>query len=170
MNLSRSAATVFALTLISFTAGAVEVGETAPCVVLNQISANGIEAEHCIRDPKVTGEKVVLEFFLTTCSDCQANLPIFSDLASRLSGKATFRLVGTDRSEAAIRGYLQSNASLIAGAQIETALDTQRDARRAYSVVATPTLFILDSQNTVLYRHTGILKPSDVQAIEQILK
>lgn len=146
---------------------AYEVGDTADCVILNQIAPDGSESEHCIRDPKVEGQAKVLEFFSATCSACQANLPIVSALSARLEGKATVRLVGIDRSEALIREYLQRNKDLI---RFEVALDTNRDAKRAYDVIATPTLYVLDRDNKVIFKHTGVLSNADVQEIEGLVE
>ena len=151
-------------------AQALEVGDSAPCVMINHISPARVESEHCIRDAKVESQKKVLEFFLTTCSDCLANLPKFSDLAHRFGSTATFRLIGIDRNEMAIRSYLATHAHLIGASGIDTGLDTDRDAKKAYGVVATPTLFVLDHNNTIIYKHVGQLTAKDITELETILK
>lgn len=153
--------------LMSLGAFAVQVGEQAPCVVLNNISATGAEADYCIREPNVEGQVKLLEFFSATCSACIRNLPIFSALHAELGTEATFRLVGIDRDEDLLRDYVTEKKSLI---NFDTALDTNRDAKRAYDVFATPTLFVLSADNTVLYRHVGVLRPSDVSKIRKIIK
>lgn len=158
------------LLLVAHAGYALEVGEQAPCVVLQQIAADGSESEHCIRDPKTPGQKVVLEFFQSNCSDCLANLPNFGALAARFGKDATFRLVGIDRNEASVRKYLMTHAGTIAANGIETALDSDRDAKNAYGVTVTPTLFILNDQNVVLYKHTGVLTLADTMTIEQVLQ
>src|SRR5687768_17597545 len=86
------------ISLLNLTeARAVQVGEQAPCVELNNIARDGTESEHCIRDPKREGQFKILEFFSTTCTDCAKNLPIISNLARELENKATTRLVSIDR-------------------------------------------------------------------------
>ncbi len=157
--------------LLSFAAvpkaQALEVGEAAPCVVLNHISPNGAaDSEHCIRDPEVDGQYKILEFFSATCSDCARNLPKVSGLAQRLKGKATTRLVGIDRSESLLRSYVSSHRDQI---RFEVALDTNRDAKRAYDVVATPTLFVLDQNNVVKFKKVGVLSDSELSTIESIV-
>ena len=145
---------------------AYNVGDTAACVVLKQLAPNGMESEHCIRDTKMDGQAKVIEFFSATCSDCQVNLPIVNALSARLEGKATTRLVGIDRSEALIRDYVQGNRNLI---RVEVAFDTNRDAKRAYDVIETPTIYVLNHDNKVLYKHTGILSDAAVHEIEMIV-
>lgn len=146
---------------------AYSVGDTAACVILNQIAPDGSESEHCIRDTRAEGEAKVIEFFSATCSDCQRNLPIVSNLSARLSGKATVRLVGIDRSEALLRSYVQNNRNLI---KFEVALDTNRDAKRAYDIIETPTLYVLDHENKVIFKHSGVLSNSDVNEIESLVE
>ncbi len=146
---------------------ALEVGDAAPCVVLKHISPNGgADAEHCIREPEVEGQYKVLEFFSATCSDCALNLPKVSGLAMRLRGKATTRLIGIDRSESLLREYTSSHRDQI---KFEVALDTNRDAKRAYDVVATPTLFVLDNKDVVKFKKVGVLNEQDLSTIESIV-
>jgi len=147
-------------------ANALEVGEQAPCVVLNNIAPNGSESEHCIRQTNVKGQAKILEFFLSTCSDCAENLPIVSQLAASVAAVATTRLVGLDRSELALRSFVKDNHQLL---NFEVALDTNREAKKAWDVVETPTTFVLDANNKVLFRHAGVLSPEDVSTIEHLV-
>ena len=156
----------FSLSFFAAEAAGLKVGDQAPCVVLNNIAANGMESEHCIRDPKVAGQAKVLEFFSATCSDCHENLPIVSALADRLDRKATLRLVGIDRSETLLRDYIHQHADLI---HFDVALDTNRDAKRAYDIIETPTTFVLDAHNKVLFRQAGVLTPAELKTIETLV-
>ncbi len=138
------------------------VGDSAPCVVLNNVAANGSESEHCIRDPEVAGQAKILEFFSATCGDCTENLPIVSQLAARVKAEATTRLVGIDRSESVMRDFIKNNHQLI---NFDVALDMNREAKRAYDIVETPTIFVLDAHNKVLYRSAGVLSAAEVEQI-----
>ena len=42
----------------------------------------------------------------------------------------------------------------------EVALDSARDAKKAYGVVETPTVFILNPLNKVIYKHEGTVTPA----------
>lgn len=147
-------------------ARALEVGDAAPCVILDHIQTDGTSAEHCIRDPRVAGQPVLLEFFSTTCSDCLRNLPIMSGLAAELYDYATTRYVSIDRNPAQVERFRRDNAALI---NFEIALDVDRSARRAYGVVSTPTLYVLNSENVVIYKHEGVLDQAAQNEIRQLV-
>ena len=66
-----------------------------------------------------------------------------------------------------IRSYIQSNRGLI---RFEVALDTDRDAKRTYDVIETPTLYVLDHENKVLFKHSGVLTKDDVRNIENLIE
>ncbi len=150
----------------SANAFALGVGDDAPCVVLNQIATDGSESEFCIREPKAPGQLVLLEFFSATCSDCIRNLPIISGFADEIRGRATVRAVGIDRNESLLRNFVGQYRDLLS---YDVALDTSRDAKQAYGVVSTPTLFVLNSENKILYKHTGVLSETDLNEIRALI-
>lgn len=152
---------------MSLSAHALEVGDATPCVVLNQIASNGSEREACIREPNAQGQVKVLEFFSAFCSDCAKNLPKFSSLHSKFGSQATFRLVGVDRSEKALRDYVANHKNLIL---FETALDTNREALRAFEVTATPTIFVLDAEDRIVYKHVGVLGSQDIEELSKVIE
>ncbi len=159
----------FLLTLLlagSIQAAALEVGDAAPCVVVNHIQADGTEAEHCIRDRLENQNYTILEFFSITCSACQANLPKLNMLGTSVAELATTRMVAIDRNEQAVREYIMKNQSEL---RFEIGLDVDRDAKKAYGVVSTPTLFVLDKDLVVVYKHEGLLSASDIMKIQDIV-
>ena len=158
--LSATIATTLMLGSMAF---ALDVGQSAPCVVLDH-TQNGVDSSHCIREPQVEGRPVLIEFFSITCSDCMKNLPRVKALAQALQGQATVRLISIDRDVNKVREYIQANKI-----DLEVAFDSNRDARKAYGVSVTPTLFILDQENTIAEKHTGVLSEKDLmQIIEKV--
>ncbi len=155
MKFIHLTATAF-LIFSSGIAHALNIGDVAPCVVLDH-TQQGVDSTHCIRDPQVEGRPVFIEFFSITCSDCMKNLPNIKQLAASLEGRATVRLVSVDRDEQKVRKYLEQNRI-----DLEVAFDTDRHARRAYHVSATPTLFLLNQENTVADKHVGVLSAQDI--------
>lgn len=145
-------------------AQALGVGDAAPCVVLNHLQPGGTEAEHCIRDPRIEGQFKIVEFFSAVCSDCARNRPIVHRLYQEIGGMTTFRFVGIDRSEKLLRDYASMHRNEI---PFEVALDTSREAARAYGVVATPTLFVLNVDNVIVYKNQGVLTATDLAAIKR---
>jgi thioredoxin-related protein len=161
------AATVGFLGLASAPAMALEVGENAPCVVLEQRLSDSSMAEKCIRDREPGQSHTLIEFFSTTCSACAINLPNVVSLGSELAQFATTRFVSIDRARDATLAYVSNTAAIQA---FPVALDVERDAKAAYNVRATPTLFVLNSNNDVVYKHVGVLSAADQAAIKNIVK
>lgn len=150
------------LSFVSFQAYALGVGEQAPCVELVNVAPDGTESSHCIREAKDQNQFKILEFFSATCHLCIENLPVLSDLANQVTSTTTTRLVGIDRDEQLIRGFIRNYSNLI---HFEVALDTDRDAKRAYDITSTPTMFILDAKDQVIYKHVGLLSSKNVSEI-----
>ncbi len=146
---------------------AVEVGDSAPCVVLDQIIPNESDMTGCIREPFSNDQDyTILEFSSIFCGDCHKSLPYLSELAEDVNHRATTRMVTIDRNEKMVRRYVSRNRELI---NFPVALDSMRDAKQSYSVVRTPTYFVLDRNQTILYRKAGPLTNKDVEAIKDIV-
>lgn len=159
--------TLAILTLVvGLSANALEVGETAPCVVLNHIAADNTESEHCIRERGEHQKFTLVEFFSITCSACAANLPKLRELGASVEHNALTRMVSIDRNEAAVRAFVKKNRQNL---PFEIALDTERDAKRAYDVISTPTLFVLDQNESVVFKHEGVLSTQDIQEIQTLI-
>ncbi len=157
---------IIATLMTAHLAHALEVGEQAPCVELNQIAADGSEAEHCIRDRKVKGQPVVQEYFSVTCSDCFDSFALMNPLSKELDAKATFRMVTVDRDEKEVRAFLSQNKSLISH---EVALDSERTATKVYGVTQTPTIFVLNGKNVIVYKHVGIVTEDSAAKLKEAI-
>jgi hypothetical protein len=145
--------------------GGIGVGDQAPCVSLRDIQPDSTEITQCIRTRPANVPFLLLEFSSVMCSACQDNLPVLSKLAGEVHATAATRMILIDRSESLIRDYLKNTPkSLI---HFPASLDMERKAKKAYGIFATPTLFILDQSNRVIYKHVGTLLPDDVEAIKQ---
>jgi thiol-disulfide isomerase/thioredoxin len=156
----------FGLFFSTGTALALNVGDAAPCVVLENVQPDGTSVDECIR-VRGEGQKfTAIEFFSITCSDCARNYPIIEGLSSEIEGTTKIRFVSVDRSRNAILSFRANHPSI---KKFTMALDTQRDARTAYGVVATPTLFILDENDVVVFKHQGVLTADDVQTIKNLV-
>ena len=159
-------AALFAIVLSTRGFG-LDVGETGPCVVLEDIQPDGSSIEQCIRTPKQKGDFVVLEFFTSKCDDCAANVGIVNTLAGDIAATATTRMVGSDRDAASLNQFLTEHHAQIV---IPVSLDTEVNAMKAYGVNAMPTVFVLNSKNKILWKHVGVLSPADVAAIKTVVK
>ena len=146
---------------------ALEVGDAAPCVELQDIQPDNAVISHCIRTKNDNNSFVLLEFFSTTCSDCAENLPKLSALSQEIAGTTTTRLVGIDRDAQAVPGYVAAHRDLI---HFPAAIDSDRMALRAYGVDSTPTTFILNSSNQVIYKNVEVFTDSEIAKIKSLVQ
>ena len=153
--------------LSTFSAQALEVGDNAPCVILQHVETNGQTTEHCIRDPKIELKPVVLDFFSIYCHYCIESFPLINKLSDEVAGQATFRAISIDRVEAEIRNFVMTRKDLV---MHEVGLDLDRDAKKAYGVITTPTIFVLNSQNQVIFKHEGLVTPPVAEKIKQVIQ
>ncbi len=148
---------------------ALEVGDLVPAgLQTNHLFSNGTEATQDILSHTQSEHKfTVLEFFQTTCSACIENRPAFINLGERFSAVATFKYVGLDRKEKALRDFY----TLIKGEfDFPYVLDHLRVVTKAFGIVATPTSFIVNQQGQIVFKHEGTFEAGDLQAIQEILK
>jgi peroxiredoxin len=158
-------ATIFVFTSLfvgSLQLSALEVGSQAPDVRLRILLSNGQEVLESVNSLE-TGKKVLLDFFSTTCTYCQANLKNFRQLSGQLSDKASFIIVGIDRSESVTRQFAKENPDL------NIAIDNKREAKKAYEIFATPTTIIIDENKQIIYFHEGVLSEQDKTQITNLI-
>lgn len=147
-----------ALLLVSAsTTFALEVGDDAPCVVLEHAQPDGTMSEHCIREPEFANKPVILDFFSISCSYCIQSFPELNQLSANKATSATFRSIALDRNEAQVLDFIKTRQDLI---KHEVALDSSRNASKAYGIQYTPTIYILNAKNKVVYKHIGLVDKS----------
>ena len=149
------------------------VGDEAPCVVLDGFDAAGKDVNGCIRNSTDGQSFTLVEFSSISCSTCQANLPILSALAGEIEEFATVRNVFIDRNLKDVKEYLNTKdvSKLI---KFPVAFDVERDAKKAYGVFKTPTLFLLENMGEGVYlvrfKHAGKkLSEDDIEEIKDLI-
>lgn len=163
----------FLLLLVCVTQSAIalEVGDSAPCVVLDQVAANGSTVSGCIRDATQNSQTfTIIDFFSIQCETCLTNLPAANDLAYEVSTTAAFRYVSVDRKEADVRAFVKSHQENF---NVPAAFDVKQRAMAAYGVTSTPTMFVLKHTGagtySIVYKHGGLLTPEVVNEIKRSL-
>lgn len=155
--------------LFGLQASALEVGDAAPCVVLDGQSANGSAVTGCIRDTIEPGQNhTIIDFFSIDCGTCKANMPALSALANEISQLATTRYVSIDRDVNRVKAFLK-DSEYAKFLKFPVAFDFERDAKTAYGVVKTPTMFILDKEYNIVYKHSGALSAASIQEIKKVV-
>ena len=110
----------------------------------------------------------MIEFSSITCGYCEMNVGPFNKLAQEISATTTSRIIEVDRDEAAVRQYVASHK---ADMKVPLGLDMNRDADHAYGIEGTPTTYVLDSNNKVIYIHLGgPFEDADIAAIKALVK
>lgn len=148
---------------------ALEVGDPAPCVVLDGVNANGDPVRGCIRETTdVKHTHTIIEFFSVYCGTCKRNLPLMSQLSDDLKANATVRYVSIDPTADEVKTFLKS-AEFSKYINFPTAFDVDKNATQSYGVKKTPTLFILDSKYDIVYKHTGAMTQADIGHIKKFV-
>lgn len=145
---------------------ALEVGDMAPCVFLENLNPNGTKSDTCIREREGDQKYTLLEFFSIYCGACQVNLPKINRLGHELSTTTKTRFIAIDRNSTMVTAYIDRNPLI---SEFTVALDSERNAKRAYEIFQTPTMFILDDTNRIIYKHIGVLSESSISEIRELL-
>ena len=160
----------FGLSLISFlfvgSAFALEIGDSVPCLDIETLKPDGTRVEQCVFKKEQEGQYVIVDFFQTNCVFCQRNLPGLSELAKATEGKAVTRSVGLDRKPEAIIAYVEKNRNFFF---FDVVLDSQRVVSKAFSITGTPTTYVIGPDDTVVYKHEGLLQPVDLGEIRKLV-
>ena len=161
------------ITLISlfllFSISAMEVGDQANCIKLNDLQVDRSIKNQCIETKNGEEKYILLEFMSVTCGPCIDSLPNLALLHEELEGFASVRMVNIDRNQTLVDEFL-SNEEHNQYITMPFSFDSQREAARAYEIRFTPTLFILNNENKVVYKHIGLLFPEDLDEIRNLVK
>ena len=95
------------------------------------------------------GKIVFLDFWATWCPPCRKELPILQSTVDRYKSQGViFLAVSTDKEKEKVIPFIRENNYTF------TVLYDD-GAKRAYDVAGIPTLFIIDAQGIIRYKHIG---------------
>lgn len=146
---------------------ALEVGDLAPGTVLTHVEADGSMPVQGLDAREKGRDFVLLEFFQITCQPCEINLPRVARLADETAETTTTRIVSIDRKVPDVLAYVEGHKEII---KFSTALDNERAALRAYGVKVTPTVFVLDAENRIVFKSEGVLDSTEMQTIRDLVQ
>ncbi|MCA9507962.1 MAG: TlpA family protein disulfide reductase [Myxococcales bacterium] len=107
---------------------------------------------------------IVLEFFSASCPHCKRNVEPFKKLEEKVKGLAYSRLISINNLVAAKNFAQQQNIST------DMAIDPSGIAQRAYRITKVPSIFVLNQNQNIIYRHYGVLNENDIEAIYNLVK
>ena len=174
--------------LLSLTASAVDIpnhnavkmGDSAPCVILEGVSSTGANIDRCIREGAEGSQTryTIIKFFSVSCSECSRVHKLFANIFGPGGSQegaldnTTMNYVGLDRNSAEVRQYARNKRRELQRMNATVFVDSDRDAKRAYDVFQTPTIFVLDKQNDfkVVYKASGTITDTKLKGIINAVK
>ena len=118
-------------------------GDAVPKLKLISLKSNEVSLEG------FGGKQLALLFFSVDCPHCQKEISNFERLQKLFAEKITFLSVSLNERKKT-EGYLKAH-----GLTVETLLDEQGEARRAFGIDEIPALFLVDGDLTVKHREIG---------------
>ena len=157
-NISVRATTVVLTLLLSCSAMAVEVGQSAP-----EFDLAGRLAGIKLSDYK--GKTVYLDFWASWCGPCKQSFPWMNEMHSRYNAKG-LRVVGVnvDQKTEEAKTFLKDNP-----ASFDVAFDQSGKTPKAYAIKGMPTSVLIGPDGKVLSIHSGF-KPEQRDELEQQIK
>ena len=111
-----------------------------------------IGSDDRVRLSDLSGSVVILDFWASWCRPCKQSVPILNELAKK-HPKVQFIGVNTEQNLSA-NEVLQAHEAF--GYDFSTIHDKGGSIQRDYRVDAYPTLFVIDSQGTVIMKESGV--------------
>lgn len=90
------------------------------------------------------GQVVVIEFFSTTCPNCQAAMPHYNELARSMHDQPVTFISLSNEAEPDVRAFMQSY-----GMSALVALDTDYSMWRDYSVLGVPLAVVINTEGVI---------------------
>jgi thiol-disulfide isomerase/thioredoxin len=125
----------------------IAVGDKAPIVTVHDLDGNAVDLGQWI------GKKpVFLEFWATWCTSCAELLPTVKAAAERYGGKVEFlgMNVTINQTAAQVRRYLETERP-----PYRPLWDDEGTSIKAYNVLGTSYVVIIDAKGTVVYTGFG---------------
>lgn len=102
------------------------------------------------------GEVVLLEFFATWCAPCKPQMAELRSIRDEFPELHMLSVTREKDADAVESFWLQFNGTW------PVALDPQLELFRSYDITGIPTLIVLDTAGTVVWRHSGLTAAEDI--------
>lgn len=117
------------------------------------------ESAHTVSLQALRGQPVVLNFFATWCSDCQAEAASLGTEARKLAGKAAFVGIDVDGSAPQAARFVHRY-----GIRYPIAMDQSGSTAGTYGVTGLPTTVFISASGREVSRHIGAISPGELAA------
>ena len=150
---------VAATLLTARQAGAVEAGQPAPEIRLDDLSGRPVALSD------FRGKVVLVDFFASWCAPCREELPVLEKLSTKYRKRGLVVLgVNIDNDVKAARKFLKE-----VPVSFVVVHDAAKKAAKLYAPPTMPSSYIIDRKGRIHRVHKGF-RPSDGAAIEAELK
>jgi len=109
------------------------------------------------------GKPLVLSFWASWCGPCRKELPALGEF-KKSHPEVSFLAVNVDRDRSAAEGFL-SKVSV----DLPVAFDPDAKALGQYGVTSMPTLFLIDKQGHLVWKHVGFSPEKGFTELEAAL-
>lgn len=136
-------------------AAQLEKAITAPDFTLPDLHGRKYSAK------ELRGRIIVMDFWATWCGPCVAELPHLQKLADTLKGNkdVLFLAVSTDLRASDVSSFVDRKKITLA------VVRDDRDVATYYNVGGIPTLFVIDREGKIRYKHVGFDPAMDFEAM-----
>jgi thiol-disulfide isomerase/thioredoxin len=160
--------TIISILILLFTSPvmAIEVGDQAPnCIYTATIYPDGTQGQACVENFE-DNKFLLLEFMSIYCRYCVTNLPIFNQLADELKDVMSAKTVSIDRQKSEVLDFWGDHQTDI---KVPFAMDYNRNTKKPYGIRYTPTMVLLNAQNVIIFKHSGLLDEAVLQEIRDLV-
>lgn len=139
----------------------INAGDKLPGFTVKNAAGEGLNSE------ELKGQVTLLVFFMTTCSDCQRELPGIEEIWKKLKGKTGFRLAAISREEAVstVNKYWSKNEFTM-----PFYLDPTREVFSLFANNTIPRVYLVNQENIVTWMAIEEIELTTDQLIEKIEK
>jgi len=137
------------LFFISFTVGAVNVGDNAP-----DISLPHLDKKTELSLKKLKGKVVYLDFWASWCGSCRTSLPLLSELRTKLSKKG-FEVLGVNVDAKPKDGIAFLDKYPVSFPVLS---DPKGKTPELYRLKGMPTSYLIDRKGVIRHVHVGFKK------------
>ncbi len=146
---------------------ALQPGDQAIDFVLETVNVDNSRVTESILKRRNGEEYLLLFFYQSHCIPSRNSFPYISRLKKEFSSKLAIKLINSDKSMAEIEDYFTEFRDMT---QFPVAIEDNYAAVRAYGRKYTPTFFILNKKNKIVYRYIGTPSESTMRVFRSKIK
>ncbi|WP_329904997.1 TlpA disulfide reductase family protein [Porphyromonas pogonae] len=134
-----------------------------PSVTIKDIDGKSIQTETLKNGDK----PMIISFFATWCKPCLRELNAINEVYDDWQEETGVKLIAVSIDDGA-NSFKVKPLVKAQNWQYQVLLDTNSDLMRAMNVSMVPTIFVVDKNGKIVYRHAGYTEGSENELIKQV--